>query len=294
MYAIKTTLLLTFLTALLVGGAYAVTGDPGAAGIALLFAAVLNFFTYFFSDRIVLRMYRAREVSPSEAPQLHAVVDELVGRAGIPKPRVYVIPDPSPNAFATGRNPRHAAVAVTEGLVRIMSPRELRGVLAHELGHVTNRDILISTVAATVAGAVGWISSMARWGMIFGGGGRDDERGSNPLGAVAMILFAMFAGLAAALIQMAISRAREYSADLTAARLTGDPVSLADALRKLGTYSARVPLDAHQATAHMFIVNPLRPGEAFARMFSTHPPLEDRIARLETLAYGGALDRRGT
>src|ERR1041384_6335318 len=279
----KTIVLMGGLTVLLVfvGGAFA--GQRGMI-IAFIFASVMNVISYWFSDKIVLRMYNAREVSESEAPMLYSVTRDLALRMNMPMPKVYVIPSDAPNAFATGRNPNHAAVAATEGILRMLTREELTGVMAHELGHVTNRDILIGTVAATIAGAISMLAHMAQWAMIFGGGGRRD-RNEGPGGAIAAFAMIILAPISAALIQMAISRSREYQADATGARISGNPLALANALRKLQAGSQRIPLDANPATAHMFIVNPLR-GGGILSLFSTHPPMEDRIARLETMAYG--------
>jgi heat shock protein HtpX len=252
---------------------------------AFIFAFVMNMISYWFSDKIVLRMYGAQEVTEAEAPMLWGVTHNLSLKMNMPMPKVYVIPSDSPNAFATGRNPKHAAVAATEGIMRLLTREELEGVMAHELGHVRNRDILIGTIAAAIAGAISMLAHMAQWAMIFGGfGGRrdDDEGAGSMIGGILMIILAP---IAAALIQMAISRSREYEADATGARICGNPLWLANALRKLHTASQRVPLNANPATAHMFIVNPLR-GGGLVNLFSTHPPLEDRIARLETMVYG--------
>ena len=274
---IKTVLLLAGLTAFLIFMGKVIGGRQGMY-LAFLLALAMNFFSYWFSDKIVLRMYGAQEVSPAEAPQLHQMVEELAREAGIPKPRVYIIPDDSPNAFATGRNPEHAAVAATEGIMRLLTPTELKGVLGHELGHVRNRDILISTIAATLAGAIMILADIARFGAIFGLG-RDDDEGPGLLGAIVM---SIIAPLAAMLIQMAISRSREYLADETGAHLAHNPESLARALEKLAMGSQRVPMDASPATAHMFIVNPLT-GSSLMNLFSTHPPIEERIARLRAM-----------
>jgi heat shock protein HtpX len=245
--------------------------------IALLLAAGMNFFSYWYSDKIVLRMYRAREVGPREHPELYQVVEMLARNAEVPMPRVYIIPQDSPNAFATGRNPEHAVVAVTEGLLKLMDRNELTGVLAHELAHVRNRDILIGSVAATISGAIMILATMARWSAFFGGGSSDEEGGG--LGAVGLIVMSVLAPLAAMVIQMAISRSGEYRADATGARFAGHTEGLASALEKLGQYSRRLPLHANPSTAHMFIVNPLT-GKKLTHLFSTHPPLEERIARL--------------
>jgi heat shock protein HtpX len=274
---IKTVLLLAGLTAFLIFMGKVLGGRQGMY-LAFLLALGMNFFSYWFSDKIVLRMYGAQEVSPAEAPQLHQMVEELAREAGIPKPRVYIIPDDSPNAFATGRNPEHAAVAATEGIMRLLTPTELKGVLGHELGHVRNRDILISTIAATLAGAIMILADIARFGAIFGLG-RDDDEGPGLLGVIVM---SIIAPLAAMLIQMAISRSREYLADETGAHLAHNPESLARALEKLAMGSQRVPMDASPATAHMFIVNPLT-GSSLMNLFSTHPPIEERIARLRAM-----------
>jgi heat shock protein HtpX len=253
-------------------------GGRGGVIIAFVFAAVMNFGSYWFSDKIVLRMYRAQAVTPQQAPRLHAIVDGLVARAGLPKPALYLIPEAAPNAFATGRNPQHAAVAVTEGLLRAMDEEEVAGVIAHELAHVQNRDILIASVAATIAGAIGMLAHLAQWGALLGGmGGRHDERGGNP---IVLLLTALLAPFVALIIQLAISRSREYAADATGARIAGNPHGLARALEKLGALNKRVPMrQADPATAHLFIVAPLA-GGAFLQLFSTHPPLEERIRRL--------------
>jgi heat shock protein HtpX len=244
--------------------------------IALLIAAGMNFFSYWFSDKIVLKMYRAQEVSPEQAPQVYGMVKTLAENAGLPMPKVYVIPKDAPNAFATGRNPEHAVVAVTQGLLNRMDHDEVKGVLAHELAHVKNRDILIGSVAATMAGAIMVLAHMARFSALFGGRGGDGDRGGGAIGLIAM---SIIAPLAAMIIQMAISRSREYLADSTGAAFAGTSEGLASALEKLGQYSKRIPLDANPSTAHMFIVNPLS-GRSMMSLFSTHPPLEERIARL--------------
>jgi heat shock protein HtpX len=241
---------------------------------------VMNLINYWFSDKIVLRMYGAQEVTERESPVLYSVTRELASRGQMPMPKVYLIPSAGLNAFATGRNPKHAAVAATEGLVQALNREELTGVMAHELSHVQNRDILIGTIAAAIAGAISMVAHMAQWGMIFGGfgGRREDDRG----GGIGAILMIILAPIAAMLIQMAISRSREYEADASGARLCGNPRALANALRKLQMGTMRAPMDASPATAHMFIVNPLR-GGGLMSMFSTHPPMEDRIARLESM-----------
>ncbi len=275
----RTTLLLGLLTGLILVIGQMLGGREGMM-VALVAAAGMNFFSYWFSDRIVLRMYGAREVGPAEAPELYRMVQELSRRAGLPMPRVYLIPSEAPNAFATGRNPEHAAVAVTEGLLRVMNREELAGVLAHELAHVRNRDILIGSIAATLAGAILMLAHLARWSALFGGGRRDEEGGGG--GGLGLILTALLAPIGAVLIQMAISRSREYLADATGAAFAGSPEGLARALEKLGAFAQRIPMNAEPATAHMFIVNPLS-GRSLMSLFSTHPPLEDRIARLRGL-----------
>ena len=273
---LKTALLLGLLSGLLLVIGQILGGANGML-VGLIFAVVMNFGSYWFSDKIVLRMYRAQEVGPGH--RLHSTVERLARQAGLPMPKVYVIPDPSPNAFATGRNPSHAAVAATEGILQILSDAELDGVIAHELAHVKHRDILISSIAATIAAAIMFAAHSARWAMMFGGyGGRDDgrDRGNNPIALLATIILAP---LAAMLIQMAISRSREFSADAGGAQITGNPYGLADALRKIDAVSKRVPLDANPATAHMFIVKPFS-GGGLMSLFSSHPPTEERIRAL--------------
>ncbi len=276
----KTGLLLAVLTVMLVLLGGAMGGQQGMM-IAFFFALAMNFVSYWFSDKIVLAAYGARPIDEAAAPRLYAIVHRLATRAGIPMPRVYVIPSETPNAFATGRNPQHAVVAVTEGIMRILDEEELEGVLAHELSHVKNRDVLISTVAATLAGAITYLAHMAQWAAMFGGRGRDDdEGGSNP---IAMILLAVLAPIAALLVQMAVSRSREFQADATGARVAGRPWGLAKALEKLQMANQAMPMaNATPATAHLFIVNPLS-GQTLMRLFSTHPPLEERIARLRAM-----------
>jgi heat shock protein HtpX len=280
---LKTTVLLVALTGLimLIGQ---VLGGRGGLEIAFVFAIAMNFFSYWFSDKMVLRAYGAQPLDPSNAPELFSIVNELAQAAGIPTPRLYLIDSDTPNAFATGRNPRHAAVAVTRGIMRICNRDELKGVLGHELSHVLNRDILVSSIAATLASVVMMLGSWARWAAMFGGlGGRDDDERGGILGMLAM---AILAPLAATLIQLAISRTREYQADASGAKLTHNPLDLANALRKLEAANERMPLiDATPATAHLFIVNPLA-GGLFARLFSTHPPIEERIRRLEHMTQG--------
>ncbi len=269
----KTALLMTGLTIVLLWAGAALGGRSGMT-IALIFALAMNAFSYWFSDKIVLKMYRAREVSEADAPELYSIVRRLAQRAEIPMPRVYIMDQAQPNAFATGRNPSHAAVAVTTGIMNLLSREELEGVIGHELAHIKHRDILIGTVAATIAGAVSYLAFMARWAFIFGN--RDDED-SNPVVAIVMMIVAPVAAL---LIQMAISRSREYAADSGGAKIAGNPRYLSNALRKLQAAAQRIPLEAQPATAHMFIVNPLS-GGGIAKLFSTHPPMEERIARLE-------------
>lgn len=286
MNGLKTMVLMVTLTLMLVGFGALLGGRSGMT-IALIMAFAMNFFTYWFSDKIVLRMYGAQEVSEAEAPELHAMVAELARGAGLPMPKVYIIDEDQPNAFATGRNPEHAAVAVTTGILRILSPSELQGVLAHELAHVRNRDILVGTVAATIAGAISYLAQMAQWAMIFGGrSSNDEEGGGSPIAAIVMMIVGP---IAAMLVQMAISRAREYGADETGARICGRPLALANALRKLQMAAQQIPMDANPATSHMFIVNPLT-GGGIARLFSTHPPIEERIARLEAMARARGME----
>ncbi len=278
--ALKTTLLLGLLTGfLLFIGDY--FGGQNGLVIALLIAGVMNFVSYFFSDKIALAMYRAQPVTREQLPRVYQIVERLTQRVGLPMPKIYVIPSESPNAFATGRNPQHASVAVTEGILNLLSDEEMEGVLAHELGHVRNRDILISSIAATLAGAITFAARMAGYAAMFGGyGGRDDrERGGGGLGALLMIILAP---LAAMLIQLAVSRSREYAADDTGAHFTGNPYALASALKKLDAYSRRLPMPATPSTAHLFIVQPflVMGGINWASLFSTHPPIAKRIERL--------------
>jgi heat shock protein HtpX len=282
---LKTALLLVAMTVLLVLVGRVVAGTAGLF-VALGVAIVLNGVAYWFSDRIALAAARAREVSEAEAPMLYRLADRLAAQYRVPRPKVYVSPDPSPNAFATGRNPSHAAIVVNEGLLRILDEEELYGVLAHEFGHVKNRDILISSVVAVLAGAITLIANVAQWGFMFGGyGGRDDrEQGAG--GVIAVLLTVILAPIAALLIQLAVSRSREYQADRTGAEVSGDPLALASALRKLERATQVVPSQTAQpAFAHLYIVNPLR-GQTLSGLFSTHPPIEDRIRRLEEMAYG--------
>src|SRR5246127_2680808 len=270
MNTLKTALLLTSLTLLLLFiGEY--FGGQNGLILAFLFAGVMNFVSYFFSDKIALAMYRAQPVIREQAPRLYQIVERLTAKTGLPMPKIYVIPTDSPNAFATGRNPQHASVAVTHGILNLLTDEELEGVLAHELGHVKNRDILTSSIAATLAGAVTILAHMGRFAMIFGGyGGRDRDREGGGLGALFMLILAP---IAATLIQLAVSRSREYEADATGAHMTGNPYALASALQKLDAYSKRLPMGATASTAHLFIVAPLISGASFANLFSTHPPI---------------------
>lgn len=271
----KTGMLLIMMTGLFLVLGYLLAGQTGMF-IALVFAGVMNISSYWFSDKVVLRMYRAQPLERSQAPGLFDTVARLARQAGLPMPQIYLIPESAPNAFATGRNPEHAVVAVTQGLMNMMNQEELEGVLAHELGHVKNRDILISTIVATLAGAIMWIASIARFSAFFGG--RDDEDGG--LGIIGVLVVSMVAPIAAMVVQMAVSRSREYLADAAAASITGNPSGLASALSKLGGFSrSRAQVDASPATAHMFIVNPLT-GKQMMNLFSTHPPIEERVARL--------------
>src|SRR5579884_4056506 len=274
---LKTALLLGLLTGLfLFLGDY--FGGQGGLTIALIASALMNFISYFFSDKIALAIYRAQPVTREQLPRAYNVVERLTGRIGLPMPKIYVIPTESPNAFATGRNPAHASVAVTEGILNLLDDEELEGVLAHELGHVRNRDILISSVAATLAGAITFLARSLMWAGMFGGYGDRDDRDRG--GGFAAILMMILAPIAALLIQMAISRSREYEADHTGANTTGNPYALARALQKLDAWSKRRPLIASPSTAHLFIVAPLIGGDTLANLFSTHPPIAKRIERL--------------
>jgi len=283
MNTMKTAILMVGLTVLLVFAGQALGGRDGMI-LFFLIAMGMNLFSYWFSDKIVLKMYGAQQVTEAEAPVLYGVTRDLAMRMNLPMPKVYVIPSDAPNAFATGRNPNHAAVAATQGILRLLNREELTGVMAHELSHVRNRDILIGTIAAMMAGAISMLANMAQWAMIFGGGRShdDDEGPGNAFAAIAMMILAP---IAAMLIQMAISRSREYQADETGAKACGNPLWLASALKKLHLGAQRVPMHANPATAHMFIVNPLR-GGGMLSLFSTHPPMEERIARLEAMVYG--------
>jgi len=288
---IRTTVLLTLMMVFFMFIGNLLGGRQGLI-IAFFFAAGMNFFSYWYSDKIVLRMYNAREATPGQAPELYSLVQDLANKAGLPTPRVYIIPKDSPNAFATGRNPENAVIAVTEGLLKIMNHDELAGVLGHELAHVNHRDILIGSIAATMAGAIMMLASIARWSAIFGVGSDDNEG----MGGFGLIIMSILAPIAAILIQTAISRSREYMADASGARYAQNNEGLASALEKLGSYSAKRPMDANPSTAHMFIVNPLS-GQKMTRLFSTHPPLNDRIARLRgfqtpkaSSGHGGGMD----
>ncbi len=278
----KTFILLAGLTALFMLVGRALGGQHGMM-VALFFAAVMNFFAYWFSDKMALSMSGAQPVSEAEAPELHAIVASLASRAGLPKPRVYIIPTQTPNAFATGRNPEHAAVAVTKGIMEILNRDELEGVLAHELAHIKNRDILISSIAAVIAGAISYIAQIAQWGLIFGGIGGSSDEDDGAVGMFGALIMMIIAPIAAMLIQMAISRSREYLADATGAKICSCPLSLANALKKLEEWNHRIPMNVNPATAQMYIVNPLT-ASSFAKLFSTHPPTEDRVRKLVEMA----------
>lgn len=277
----KTAFLMTLMTILLVFGGRMIGGETGMV-IAFVFALVMNVGSYWYSDKIVLRMYKAREVTESDSPKLYSIVRNLATRAQLPMPKVYIIPDSTPNAFATGRNPENSAVAVTEGVLGLLDDDELSGVLGHELAHIRNRDILIGTIAATIAGAITMLATMAQWAMIFGGFGGHSDSDDNPLGMIGMLAMVIIMPLAAMMIQMAVSRSREYDADYWGSRICGNPDYLARALSKLERGVQRNPMDAQPATAHMFIVNPLR-GKNLASLFSTHPAIEDRVRRLREM-----------
>lgn len=277
----KTVMLMALMTALLVFVGNLLGGQSGMI-MAFVIAIVMNFGSYWFSDKIVLKMYGGQELTQADSPELYQMVQELTQKAGLPMPKLYMIRGEQPNAFATGRNPEHAAVAVTEGITRLLSRDELRGVLSHELTHVKHRDILVGTVAATMAGAISMIAQMGQMAAMFGGGRSSNDREGSGLGGLLMVLVAP---IAAMLIQMAISRSREYMADEGGAEISGSPMSLANALRKLQTGARQIPMNASPSTAHMFIVNPLSAG-GLRSLFSTHPPMEERIARLEAMAAG--------
>jgi heat shock protein HtpX len=263
-------------------GVGAIIGGKTGMTFALIMAFGMNFITYWFSDKIVLRMYGAKQVSEHEAPELYGIVRRLSQKAGLPMPKVYIVEEDQPNAFATGRNPEHGAVAATTGIMRILSREELEGVIGHELAHIKHRDILVSTVAAAIAGAISYLAQMAQWAMIFGGHRDEEGEGGNPIAAIVMMIVGP---IAAMLVQMAISRSREYGADAGGAKIAGNPLYLARALKKLHMASQRIPMDANPATSHMFIVNPLS-GGGILKLFSTHPPVEERVARLEAMAAG--------
>lgn len=279
---IKMTILMGGLTMLLVLFGQLLGGTSGAI-MAFVFAGAINLFSYWFSDKMVLRMYQAREVGPEDRTGLYATVKRLADRAQLPMPKVYIIPGDTPNAFATGRNPKHAAVAATEGILRILNEDEMEGVMAHELAHVRNRDILISSIAATLAGAITLLANMAQWTAVFGGFGRSDDNDSHAGGLIGLLAMAIIAPIAALVIQMAISRSREFSADRTGAEISGKPMALANALRRLERGVERLPMEANPATAHLFIVNPLH-GGSLASLFSTHPDMNERVERLEKMA----------
>jgi heat shock protein HtpX len=280
MRAVKTLFLLTALTLLLVLGGDAIAGEQGMT-FGLILAVVMNGISYFFSDKIALMSSGAQPVTRQQLPRLYAVMERLVGKANLPMPKLYVIPQPAPNAFATGRNPSHASVAVTAGLMELMNDDELEGVIAHELSHVRNYDILITSIAATLAGAITWIASMGRWAMIFGGfGGSRNERNGGGLAALLMLIVAPIAAL---IIQLGISRQREFAADAAGAKMVGHPYGLISALEKLGAYNKRIPMDVSPATASLFIVAPFSAGQILSGLFSTHPPLSERIAVLQNM-----------
>ena len=280
MRAIKTLFLLTALTLLFVLGGDALAGQQGMT-FGLIIAVVMNGIAYFFSDKIALRSSGAQPVTREQLPRLYEVMERLVGKAQLPMPKLYVIPQPAPNAFATGRNPSHASVAVTAGLMELMNDDELEGVIAHELSHVRNYDILITSIAATLAGAITWIAHMGRWAMIFGGYGNSRENRNG--GGLAALLMLIVAPIAALLIQLGISRQREFSADASGAKMVGHPYGLISALEKLGAYNKRIPMDVSPTTASLFIVAPLSAGQVFSGLFSTHPPLSERIAVLRNM-----------
>jgi len=276
MNGIKTTLLMVTLTLMLIAIGGILGGKTGMT-FAFIIAFGMNFISYWFSDKIVLKMYRAQPVSQSDAPELYSMVRRLSQKAELPMPKVYIIEQAQPNAFATGRNPENGTVAVTTGIMKILTPEELEGVIAHELAHIKHRDILVGTIAATIAGSISYLAQMAQWAMIFGG--RDDEEGGNPIVAIVMMIVGP---IAAMLVQMAISRSREYGADAGGAKIAGNPHYLANALKKLHAASQKIPMDANPATSHMFIVNPLKGGRLL-KLFSTHPPMEERVSRLEAM-----------
>ncbi|HQA04206.1 MAG TPA: zinc metalloprotease HtpX [Thermodesulfovibrio thiophilus] len=280
MHTLKTMVLMVFLTVFFIFVGSLIGGKQGAT-FALIIALGMNFFAYFFSHKIVLSMYKAKEITEAEAPELYSIIRRLTQKAGLPMPKVYIIDSDQPNAFATGRSPKHGVVAVTTGIMRILSMEELSGVIGHELAHIKHRDILISTIAATFAGAISYLAQMAQWALIFGGGRHDDdEGGGHPIVALLMMIIAP---LVAMIIQLAISRSREYAADEEGASIAGNPLYLANALKKLHYASQAIPMNANPGTAHLFIVNPLS-GKSLMKLFSTHPPIEERVARLEAMA----------
>ena len=282
MNTVKTVGLMTFMVVLFVAIGGALGGRSGMI-MAIVIATVMNVGMYWFSDKLVLSMYRAKPVTEAEAPELHSIVRILVQKAGMPMPKVYIIPEEAPNAFATGRNPEHAVVAVTEGIMRLLTREELSGVIAHELAHIKHRDMLTGTIVATIAGAISMLAQMAQWAMIFGGGRRDNDEGGSPIVAIVMMIVAP---IAAMLVQMAVSRTREFEADKGGAVICGNPMSLANALLKLERGNQVIPMDdAKPATAHMFIVNPLH-GGGLMTLFSTHPPIPERVKRLEDMSRG--------
>ena len=279
MNTFKTALLLTAMTLILLLIGQAFGGQRGMT-LALIFAVLMNGVAYFFSDKIAIASSGAQPVAREQAPRLYQIVERLCGKANLPMPKLFVIPEAAPNAFATGRNPQHASVAVTEGLLQIMNDDEIEGVLAHELSHVSNYDILTSSVAATIAGAITWLAHMGRFVMIFGGGGRDNDRGGGGLSALLMLILAPFAAL---IVQLWISRTREFEADASGVRMVGHPYGLISALEKLGAYNKRIPMETSPTTSHLFIVAPLSAGSVMMNLFSTHPKLEDRIAALKSM-----------
>lgn len=281
MKTLKTTFLLTLLTLLLLALGQAFGGQRGLT-MALVFAVLMNGGAYFFSDKVALASSGAQPISPEQSPRLYQVMERLCAKANLPMPKLYMIPQAAPNAFATGRNPSHASVAVTQGLMELMDDEELEGVIAHELSHVRNYDILTSSIAATIAGAITWVAEMGRWGMIFGGwgGGREDDREG---GGIAAILMLILAPVAALLLQLGISRQREYQADASGAKMVGHPYGLIRALEKLGAYNKRIPMDISPTTSALCIVAPLTAGQVISGLFSTHPPLEERIATLRNM-----------
>jgi heat shock protein HtpX len=281
-YMIRSVLLLGVLTGLFLFVGNLIGGKMGMT-IALILAGIMNFISYWFSDKIVLAMYGAREITEEEAPWLHRMVEELAQRANIPKPKIYLVPMEQPNAFATGRGPGHSAVAVTAGILQLLDRDELRGVLAHEIAHIKNRDVLVATMAATIAGAISYLVNMFQWALLFGHSRNDEEGNNNPLSIIGSIALIVLTPIIATIIQLAISRSREYLADETGAKISGDPLALARALEKIHNYVYQIPAEVNQGTAHLFIENPLR-GEGLWELFSTHPPTEKRIERLKELA----------